>query len=231
MNAIVLCGGLGTRLGVLTVDTPKPLLEVAGKPFIEHVLERLQSNGVSHVCLAVSFQWQKLEATLGKSWNGLNLSYSIEDRPLGTGGAIRQAMIKMGWSESFVANGDTLVDVDMYSLVRLALANHADMVMTLKNIEDTSRFGKVNLQASGRVVSFDEKGQSGPGLINAGLYWLRANALRHVARETFGLERDVMLAHVADLSIYGLVSQGYFIDMGIPEDLARARAELSRRPL
>jgi D-glycero-alpha-D-manno-heptose 1-phosphate guanylyltransferase len=230
MNAIILCGGLGTRLGSLTIDTPKPLIEVAGKPFVGHVLDKLRAGGVSQVCLAVSFQWQKLEATLGSSWNGIPLSYSVEDQPLGTGGAVRRALVNMGWSESFVVNGDTLIDVDMHSLEKLAFRSDADMVVTLKNIEDTCRFGRVNLQPNGRISSFEEKGQPGPGLINAGLYWLSTNALRHVPGEKFGLERDVMVAHVADLSIYGLVTQGYFIDMGIPEDLARARVELSGGP-
>jgi D-glycero-alpha-D-manno-heptose 1-phosphate guanylyltransferase len=226
MKAIVLCGGLGTRLGSLTVDTPKPLIDVAGKPFLSHVLERLQVSGVSDVCLAVGFQWQKLETAFGQSFNGQSLSYSIEDQPLGTGGAVRQALIKMGWSEAFVVNGDTLVDVDLRSLQTLAENKFTDLVITLKHINEAGRFGKVTLQPDGRVASFEEKGQSGAGLINAGLYFVRAGALRFTLKDSFSLEQDVMVAHVSDLAIYGHITQGYFIDMGVPEDLARARAEL-----
>ncbi|WVN42124.1 sugar phosphate nucleotidyltransferase [beta proteobacterium MWH-UniP1] len=229
MNSIVLCGGLGTRLGGLTRTTPKPLLEVAGKPFISHVLEKLRAAGVTYVCLAVGFQWEKIRAALGDSWAGLSLSYSVESKPLGTGGAVRKALQSMCWSEAFVVNGDTLVDVELLAMRNLALSRDADLVIALKNVEETARYGRVNLLQSSRIASFSEKGLSDPGLINAGLYWLKAEALNCFQGEVFSLERDIMASHVHDLSIYGFVTPGYFIDMGIPEDLERARRELSDR--
>lgn len=229
MKAVVLCGGLGTRLGKLTCTTPKPLLDVAGEPFIVRVLEQLQARGITHVCLAVGFHWEKIRAALGDSWAGISLSYSVESKPLGTGGAVRKALKLMRWSEAFVVNGDTLVDVELLSMRNLALSRDADLVIALKNVEETARFGRVNLLQSSQIVSFSEKGLSGPGLINAGLYWLNAEVLNCFHGEVFSLERDIMASHVQDLSIYGFVTSGYFIDMGVPEDLERARRELSDR--
>ena len=229
MRAIVLCGGLGTRLGGLTRITPKPLLDVAGKPFIVHVLEKLRVGRVTHVCLAVGFQWEKIRAALGDSWAGISLSYSVESKPLGTGGAVRKALQSMEWPSAFIVNGDTLVDVDLLALRKLAINHKADLIVTLKNVEETARFGRVNLLPSSRIASFSEKGLTGPGLINAGLYWLKADALNCFHGEAFSLERDIMASHVQDLSIYGFVTLGYFIDMGIPEDLERARLDLSVR--
>lgn len=229
MNAIVLCGGLGTRLGELTRDTPKPLLDVAGQPFVTHVLERLQGNGVTHACLAVSFQWHKLRAALGDHWNGLPLSYSVEDKPLGTGGAIREALKTMGWPEALIANGDTLVEADLRQMHAFGQRAEADVVLILKQVPDTARYGRVNLLPSGRVRSFSEKGVGGPGLINAGLFWLRAEILTAIPHAVFSIEQDVMMAHLQEHAIYGLTTDGYFIDMGIPEDLERARQDLAMR--
>jgi len=229
MNAIILCGGLGTRLGDLTRDTPKPLLDVAGQPFVTHVLEQLQSNGVTQACLAVSFQWHKLRAALGDHWNGLPLSYSIEDKPLGTGGAIRQALKTMGWPEALIANGDTLVEADLRQMHAYGQRADADVVLALKQVPDTARYGRVNLLPSGRVTSFSEKGVGGPGLINAGLFWLRAELLAAIPHAVFSFEQDVMMAHLHEYVIHGLPTDGYFIDMGIPEDLERARQDLAMR--
>jgi len=229
MNAIVLCGGLGTRLGDLTRETPKPLLDVAGQPFITYILEYLQSSGVTHACLAVSFQWHKLRAALGDHWNGLPLSYSIEDKPLGTGGAIRQALKTMGWPEALIANGDTLVEADLWQILAVGQQANADVVLVLKQVADTARYGRVNLLPSGRVASFSEKGVVGPGLINAGLFWLRADLVAAIPHAVFSFEQDVMMAHLHQYDIHGLPTVGYFIDMGIPEDLERARRDLAMR--
>ncbi len=229
MKAVVLCGGLGTRLGELTRETPKPLLEVAGRPFVTHVLEQLQKEGVTHACLAVSFQWQKLKAALGECWNGLPLSYSVEKKPLGTGGAIRQALTTMGWPEAVIANGDTLVEASLERMHELAQQVGADVVLALKQVQDTARYGRVNLLPSSRVSSFSEKGISGPGLINAGLFWIRADLLASIPQQVFSFEQDLMMANLKELAIYAISTDGYFIDMGIPEDLAKACQDLEAK--
>ena len=227
MKAIVLCGGLGTRLGALTHETPKPLLEVAGRPFITHVLDHLAASGTTEIVLAVSFQWQKLRDALGASWQGLTLHYSVESEPLGTGGAVRHAMNQVGWFDAIVANGDTLLKMNPQLLSDAATQHSADVVLALKRVDDASRYGRVRIEADSRVVAFEEKGQSGEGLINAGLYWMRAKVLDKAPDEVFSLERDLMAEYVTELAMYGVETPGYFVDMGIPEDLERARRELS----
>lgn len=227
MKAVVLCGGLGTRLGALTRETPKPLLDIAGKPFIAYVLDHLAASGTGEFVLAVSFHWQKLRDTLGASWNGLPLSYSVEPEPLGTGGAVRYAMNHMGWDSALVANGDTLLKMDPRLLYEAAEQNSADMVLALKRVGDASRYGRVRMSADSRVVAFEEKGQTGEGLINAGLYWISRTALALPERTAFSLEQDVMSARMAELRMYGVSIDEYFIDMGVPVDLERARHDLS----
>lgn len=228
MRAIVLCGGLGTRLGPLTRQTPKPLLEVGNKPFIIHVLESLRVSGVSSVCLAVSFRWQKLKSALGDSWQGMPISYSVETEPLGTGGAVRQAVMQMGWGDVFVANGDTLVATNLVGMREMAIAHKADCVLTLKHLSDTSRFGAVGLADDGRITSYGEKAFGGPGYINAGLYWLREGTIASMPHGVFSFEKDFLSEDISSMTVFGFVTEGYFIDMGVPDDLERARRELAQ---
>jgi len=231
MKAIVLCGGLGTRLGELTRDMPKPLLHVSGRPFITHVLDHLVEGGVDQVTLAVGFKWQKVREALGDSWRGVPIYYSVEQMPLGTGGAVQRALDEMEWSEALVANGDTLVKIAPFTLSRSAAVNRADIVLSLKPIQDAARYGSVHIDANFRVLGFSEKGVLGPGLINAGLYWIRRDSLNRPVGSAFSLEQDILGKRVTDLRIFGAVTESYFIDIGIPQDLARARLEIQRRDL
>jgi D-glycero-alpha-D-manno-heptose 1-phosphate guanylyltransferase len=227
VKAIVLCGGLGTRLGALTQDTPKPLIEVAGRPFLQHVLEQLRSAPIDGFVLAVSFHWEKVRALIGEHWQGLPVQYSVESTPLGTGGAIRQAMRQGLLPEALVANGDTLIRCDAAALVEFAGRRDADVSMALKEMPDCSRFGRVLTEADGRVTGFAEKGLGGPGHINAGVYWLKSAVLEPEAEVGFSFEQAVLARRHRDLRIFGLPTPGYFVDMGIPEDLARARSDLA----
>lgn len=226
MKAIILCGGLGTRLGELTRDTPKPLLDVAGRPFVTHVMDHLIDGGVDEIALAVSFRWERFRDSLGYFWRGVPLRYSIEPSPLGTGGAVRQALERMGWEDALVANGDTLVEIEPSRLVYHAQRTAADVVLTLCSVTDTTRYGGVRLAPDTRVQGFQEKGIGGAGLINGGLYWLHRSALGSAVDSTFSLEADLLATRWAQLRMFGTVTDGYFIDIGVPQDLERARREL-----
>ena len=122
MKAIVLCGGLGTRLGLLTKDMPKPLLTVAGRPFIAHVLDRLTQADISGLVLAAGFQWAKLREYIGSEWNGIPVQYSVESDALGTGGAIKYALSNLDVHESLIVNGDTLFDIDIPKFLHFAIS-------------------------------------------------------------------------------------------------------------
>jgi D-glycero-alpha-D-manno-heptose 1-phosphate guanylyltransferase len=226
MKAVVLCGGLGTRLGNLTKDTPKPLLQVAGKPFIAHVLNRLKSWGIDGFVLAAGFQWAKLKYYIGDNWEGVPVHYSVESHPLGTGGAIKAAMASATLSEALVFNGDTLFDIDIASFLDFAIKSDAQVCISLRNLEDCSRYGRVTVDSNGRMLTFGEKGYSGPGLINGGIYYLRSQCLDEITSESFSFESDFLSLPQPGLSIFGIPFDDYFIDIGIPSDLLRAEAEL-----
>lgn len=230
MKVIVLCGGLGARLGDLTRDTPKPLITVAGRPFLAHVLDQLVVAPIDEIVMAVSFQWQKVRAAIGDSWCGVEVSYSIEQQPLGTGGAIKQAMWQAGVTEALVANGDTLLKMDAGDLLRFAHEHRADIAIALKATEDTARFGKVSIDTSGRIIAFEEIGQCARGLINTGVYYVEDSVFAPIDAVAFSFEKDVLARHHAALAMYGMRTDAYFIDMGVPEDLARARLELPALP-
>jgi D-glycero-alpha-D-manno-heptose 1-phosphate guanylyltransferase len=227
LKAIVLCGGLGTRLGNLTQDTPKPLIWVSGRPFLAHVLDQLLAAPLDEIVLAVSFQWQKVQAAIGNRWRDVKVSYSIEQEPLGTGGAIRRAMQQSGVTEALVANGDTLLKMNADDLARFARQHGADIAVALRATEDSSRFGKVNIDPTGRIVAFEEKASGSRGLINSGVYYLKSSVFNQIDTPSFSFEKDILAGHHGRLAIYGMQTTAYFIDMGVPKDLARARLELS----
>lgn len=226
MKAIVLCGGLGTRLGALTHDMPKPLLEVAGRPFLTYVLDQLVTAPIDEIILAVSYQWQKIQSMICEQWRGVKVSYSIEEEPLGTGGAIKQALTQFHLSEAIVVNGDTLLKCDTAALVQLARDRNADIGMALKMTSDTARFGKVKIDQSGHVTAFEEKGGCSQGLINAGAYFVKSSVFSLVDATQFSFENDILMQNLSNLNIYGMPTDAYFIDMGVPEDLSKAQNEL-----
>ncbi|MDR6584358.1 hypothetical protein HBH1_02112 [Herbaspirillum sp. BH-1] len=226
MKAIVLCGGLGTRLGELTRETPKPMIPVAGRPFLSYVLDRLVEGGASELVLAVSFQWEKIRALYGSQWRGVPVVYSVEPQPLGTGGAIRHAMRSHEIEEAIVVNGDTLLDLDAGALAAFARDKAADVAMALKYMADTSRFGRVEIDQAARVLGFREKGVGQAGLINSGVYHVHARVFADSTDAAFSFELDVLAGKLDTAAIYGMQTDAYFIDMGVPEDLARAQYEL-----
>ena len=226
MKAVVLCGGLGTRLGSLTKETPKPLLEVAGKPFIAHVLNRLTRAGVDGLVLAAGFQWEKLQAYVGTIWDGVPVQYSVESHPLGTGGAIKAAMTNASLLEALVFNGDTLFDIEIPLFLKFAKEKDATTCIALRKVEDCSRYGRITVADNGKMITFGEKGYMGAGLINAGIYYLRSSTLNEITSEAFSFEADFLSLKPIDPSVYCLPFENYFIDIGIPADLQRAQAEL-----
>jgi D-glycero-alpha-D-manno-heptose 1-phosphate guanylyltransferase len=227
LKAIVLCGGLGTRLGALTRELPKPLVEVAGRPFLEHVLDQLLIGDIDEIVLAAGFCWQKIRDAIGGQWRGVKVSYSVEGTPLGTGGAIKLAFANSGATEAIVVNGDTLLALDVSRLTNFAQSRKAEIAIALKAVPDAGRFGRVLTDESGRIECFEEKGACVAGLINAGFYYMRADVFSRIDAASFSLEHDLLKARCADISMYGLPTDAYFIDMGIPADLARARVDLS----
>lgn len=226
MKAIVLCGGLGTRLGALTQQTPKPMLEVAGSPFLGHVLDSLVVEEISGIVLAVGFQWQTIQAFVGNQWRGLPVEYSVEATALGTGGAILNGMDHLQLEEALIVNGDTLFAIDLRKFLQESKVHAVGTCMALRAVNDCSRYGRVTVNGTGRVTSFGEKGHEGSGLINGGIYCQKRAPLKQVNMAVFSFESDYLATHHGNEPMVGLRFDSYFIDIGVPEDLARAQVEL-----
>ncbi|MBT9136748.1 MAG: D-glycero-alpha-D-manno-heptose 1-phosphate guanylyltransferase [Firmicutes bacterium] len=229
MKAIILCGGLGTRLGALTRNTPKPLIDVAGRPFLAHVLDKLCIPEIDAFILATGFHAEKVSDVIRSTWQDRTVLYSVESQPLGTGGAVRLAMEKFALEHALVVNGDTLFDCDLHSIVAGFEASPWATRMALRHVDDCTRYGRVQLANDNRVIGFGEKGHAGAGLINAGVYVQRRSPLLSYGAAPFSFELDYLAKLDPAWPIQGLVEEGYFIDMGIPEDLARARQDFMGR--
>jgi len=222
-QAIVLVGGLGTRLRETVPDVPKALAPVAGRPFIEYLLVALAAAGCTRAVLAVGYRHDLVVNHLGASFAGLSLDYSVEDVPLGTGGAARKALTKIDTPQSLLLNGDTWLDLDFRAMVAAHRTASARVTIAVLEVADVARYGAVEVEDQ-RVVRFAEKGRSGAGLINAGAYVLEPDLFDEVAMpEAFSLERDFLSPNLTRLSPLAYAVQGGFIDIGTPSDYQRAQ--------
>jgi D-glycero-alpha-D-manno-heptose 1-phosphate guanylyltransferase len=230
MEAIVLAGGLGTRLASVTHGVPKVLAPVGNRPFLELLLRRLQQKGIWRVILSVGYLASVIREQIGEEFDGLELVYSVEDEPLGTGGAAAKALALAHNDSVFVLNGDTFVDLDLAAMLSAHINLETKASIAVAEAADCSRFGRVLMQ-EGRVVGFTEKGQSGPGQINAGAYVMNRDIFAaYNMPKAFSLEEDFFAPYIKQLRPLAFETSGYFIDIGIPEDLARAQGELKISP-
>jgi len=226
--AIVLVGGLGTRLARISGGLPKAMVPVAGRPFLEFVLDALVEAGCTRIVLAVSFLREAIIEHFGGAYRGVSLEYSIEEVPMGTGGAIRDALRLTRDDNALVLNGDTLFRVNIGELAARHLRSAADITVALRRVADTARYGAVELDGQGCIRAFHEKGRSGSGLVNGGVYVVSSKVVRRCVASIgpSSFERDVLGHGDGELRILGVPSDGYFIDIGVPDDLIRARSEL-----
>ncbi|ROL80501.1 dehydrogenase [Pseudomonas protegens] len=226
MEAIVLAGGLGTRLRQVVPDLPKPMAPVAGKPFLEILLTTLARKGFTRIVLSLGFMSEKIIDHFGESFAGIELVYEVESQPLGTGGAIRASLARCLTDHVFIFNGDTYLDVEVDELERLWLANHCPVIV-VREVPDTARFGRVETR-EGRIHKFLEKGSPGPGLINAGCYVLPRQALDDFPLgQPFSLETEFFTQYLHRLQFDSFVTRSRFIDIGVPDDYALAQTELA----
>lgn len=219
-HVLILAGGLGTRLRSLVADRPKVLAEVAGRPFITHLLDQLAQAGFQAATLLTGYKGEMVEETLGLAYRGMHLGYSVEETPLGTGGAIRSAARVIACETLLVLNGDTFFDVDYRQLVQAAPAGMD--LMACRRVADVGRYGAVQLDQKGRVTSLSEKAADGPGLINGGIYVLQREAIASYNERKFSIETDYFPQRLAAELLYSEPCDGAFIDIGVPEDLMRA---------
>lgn len=226
-EAIVLAGGLGSRLREIVPDRPKPMALVAGRPFLEIVIRSLATKGVSRVVLSLGFMAEMIINHFGNHFAGVELAYVVEERPLGTGGAVRLAMTKCVQESFFVLNGDTFLDLEVAD-VNIFWQKKRNLVIVARQVLDTSRYGRL-LVEDGLIKGFTEKGISGPGLINAGCYvFSRGQLDAYEVNRPFSLETDYLINAVQNAPVDVFVTNGHFIDIGVPEDYYRAQMEFQR---
>ncbi|MGC3977166.1 MAG: nucleotidyltransferase family protein [Paludibacteraceae bacterium] len=227
-EAIILAGGFGTRLKHIVSDVPKPMAPINGEPFLSVLLERLQSAGVERVILSTGYMHDKIEEFYGNMFKKLSLVYSQENIPLGTGGAILEGLKKAQAENVLVLNGDTLFDIDFSILQAFHSEKKTVISVALREIEDVSRYGAVNIDDENRIREFSEKNQlQGKGFINGGIYLI--NKLWFTGLDLpkqFSFEKEVLEKQYTTNQFYGLGFNAYFIDIGVPEDYFRAQKEI-----
>lgn len=223
MEAIVLAGGLGTRLKSVITDIPKPMAPIGNKPFLEYILTYLENNGITRIILSVGYKYETIKNYFGNSFHNIELIYSIEDEALGTGGAIKKAMTAVEEKEVYIINGDTFFDID---LNLLKLNKDSNLILSLKEMKKFDRYGCVSSNNAGYVTVFTEKEYRDIGNINGGIYLASKTIFdSYDLEEKFSFE-EFMQENMHQLRITSKVFNNYFIDIGIPDDYAKAQTEI-----
>ena len=222
LEAIILAGGFGTRLKEAVPDLPKPMAPIQGKPFLAYLLENLSKKGFKRVILSLGYMPEKIIDYFGTSFSGIEIIYSVEKEPLGTGGATKLALERCTQDHVYIINGDTYLDFEVDEIESLWHKNHQPIIVGV-NVENTSRYGSLEI-VDGRVISFKEKAFIKSGPINAGCYIFTKTQLESfVSKVKFSLESDFLIYEVKKAILKVYLSGGLFIDIGIPEDYKRAQ--------
>ena len=220
MQAIILAGGLGTRLRSVVSDVPKPMAMINDKPFLYYLLNTLNNQGFNKVILAVGYKKEVIEDYFKNQFKNIKIVYSVEDQPLGTGGAIKKALDYVDESYAYIFNGDTFFDIDFSKF-----KTSKDIAIACKYLENFDRYGKVEI-TDGIITSFYEKQSNQSGYINGGVYCIKKDIFKNYNfSEKFSFEKDFLEPYITKLSIEAYCSNSYFIDIGIPEDYYKAQED------
>ncbi len=232
MEAIILAGGLGSRLKAAVPDVPKPMAPINGRPFLEYLIDHWAGQGVDRFILSVGYKREIIEEHFAARYKGIEVGYAVEDQPLGTGGGLLLSLKHLRQSGTFlVLNGDTFFEVDLALMRRYHKDRHAEVTIALREVEANSRYASVEIDKDGRIKAFDNRARtSGRALINGGVYLAEDSAFAGMSPDTdasVSIEDQLyprMLA--AGRRMYGFRSSGRFIDIGVPEDYRRAATVL-----
>lgn len=227
MQAVLLAGGLGTRLKSVVSDRPKPMALIGDKPFMEYVVHELSRHGITDIIFAVGYKGSMVEEYFGdgsrfqaEDGSGpLRIRYAYEEELLGTAGAIKNAGRLVEEDVFFVLNADTFYQIDYGRLVKLQQERNLSMALVLREVPDVSRYGQAVLE-EGRLTGFNEKTEEKkPGTINGGIYLMRRELLAEIPAGKVSLENEMIPRWLKEgKALGGIVNDGYFIDIGIPDD-------------
>lgn len=235
LDALILCGGKGERLSSVISDRPKVMAEIHGKPFLEIIIEMLISHGFERIILSVGHlknqvvdHFRNYKPSSGKF---LKIDFSEENRPLGTGGAIKKAASLIESDHFLVMNGDVLVIIPLRDFFLTHLERRSIISILLSKVPDARAYGRAELAEDGRILNFREKDSAvGEGLVNAGVYLMRRDIFNHMPEEEgFSLEYD-LLPKVLEHYCHGFVTDEEFIDIGTPERYEKALQLFANNP-
>lgn len=224
MEAIVLAGGLGTRLQGVIGAFPKCMAPVNGRPFLAYLLEYLDEQKCTRVILSLGYKNRVVTDWLEEQEYRFEIDCVIEEEPLGTGGGILAAVEEAATDDVTVVNGDTMFIANLSQLMKFHRDNGSETTLALKKMKQFDRYGIVNTNGQGIITSFEEKRLCDEGMINGGIYIInRESFLKRNLPYKFSFEKDYLERHVSDKKFYGFESDGYFIDIGVPADYENAQ--------
>ncbi|CAG1020853.1 D-glycero-alpha-D-manno-heptose 1-phosphate guanylyltransferase [Patescibacteria group bacterium] len=220
MHAIILAGGLGTRVQELTKNKiPKPMLCINERPLLEYIVDWLLMQDMKEIIFAIGFKGDVVRQHFKNNYKGIKIQYSDEgDYLLGTGGAIKKALAYCSENTVFVINGDTYFPVDLKKFLSCHKRNYSEITLALKHLYNFYRFGTVEIDAGTRIRSFKEKGFYQEGFINAGIYCIKKDILLNYTKDTFSFEKEILEKQIKELRIFGKIFDGIFHDIGTPAD-------------
>jgi D-glycero-alpha-D-manno-heptose 1-phosphate guanylyltransferase len=229
-EAIILAGGRGTRLQGIFDDIPKPMAPIKGRPFLGYLLRFIKNQGIKKVILSVGYKHQAIKDYFKSDFNGLTIVYSVEDEPLGTGGAVINAMELVSGDNILILNGDSFLEINLSDFYRFSKQKDVAVSVALAKVDNTDRYGSVEFDSTNRITRFSEKNSAAiPGYINAGIYVLRKSFFVSTGLNgSFSLEKDFIEHYYRVIAMYGYSCDGFFIDIGLPEDYLRAQDEFER---
>lgn len=224
-EAIILAGGLGTRLSHVLRDTPKAMAPINGRPFLDYQLDYLEAFNINHVIISVGHLREKIMDYYQNQYKTIRIDYAIENEPLGTGGGLLLAMKKVEGHSAYVLNGDTFYMIDYQKFLDIHRGKESKCSIILREMDDVSRYGAIERDENKRITGFWEKTEKqGRGFINGGVYLInKAFFLSQDLPEKFSLEKDFFEKIYTQHKIYGILCRQYFIDIGVPEDYAKAQ--------
>lgn len=222
ITAVILAGGLGTRLRSIVPDRPKVLVEILGRPFLTFLLDQLVSASARDVVLCTGHKADKVHKKLGKTYKSLKLVYSREHEPLGTGGALRLALPHLKSDPVLVMNGDSYIHANLNSYMEWFFKKDRTAALIVTNVPDTSSYGRVKVEEDESILAFEEKEiKRGSGWINAGVYLFKKSILKSIPPgKEFSLELEFFPSLVGK-GLYGYRCEARFLDIGTPESYSK----------
>ncbi len=225
MEALILVGGLGSRLRGLIKETPKPLAEIGGKPFLMWVLDFLSSQNISRVILATGYMSEKIKIAIGDNWGPMLIDYVVEEDLLGTGGAIKNALKHIKNDSFFILNGDTWLNLDYSLFMSEVMKSDCEIGIAITQIHNSNRYGYVKLENQ-YITDFCEKNVNLSGYINGGVYFIKnKEKLNFPLTSIFSFEKDMLASLAKNRKVFGFIKTRNFIDIGVPDDYLKAKED------